>query len=153
MGPCWKWNGQRFKTIFLLLVYVWQAISLTRLIRICILFSNGYFVYTALEVRKMKMYDFKTRGGDEICLSDVKMHNKNENCRKTPNILACSKRSDSRERCEVKKAMKSRGGWTTNNVSRVAIRVSRVLLDGLQKKERLLVVYVSLRSRASRIRA
>ena len=58
----------------------------------------------------MKMYDFKTRGGDEICLSDVKMHNKNENCRKTPNILAGSKRSDSRERCEVKKAMKSRGG-------------------------------------------
>ena len=27
------------------------------------------------------------------------------------------------------------------SVSRVAIRVSRVLLDGLQKKERLLVVY------------
>ena len=25
-------------------------------------------------------------------------------------ILACSKRSDSGERCEVKKAMKSRGG-------------------------------------------
>ena len=29
--------------------------------------------------------------------------------------------------------------------SRVAICVSRVLLDGLQKKERLLVVYVCLR--------
>ena len=58
----------------------------------------------------MKMYDFKTRGGDEICLSDVKMHNKNENCRKTLNILARSNRSDSGERCEVKKAMKSRGG-------------------------------------------
>ena len=26
------------------------------------------------------------------------------------NLLACSKRSDSGERCEVKKAMKSRGG-------------------------------------------
>ena len=35
----------------------------------------------------MKMYDFKTRGGGEICLSDVKMHKKNENCRKTLNIL------------------------------------------------------------------
>ena len=57
-----------------LYVYVRQAISLTRLIRICTHFSNGYFVYTALEVRKMKMYDFKTRGGGEICLSDVKMH-------------------------------------------------------------------------------
>ena len=30
------------------------------------------------------------------------------------------------------------------SVSRVAIRVSRVLLDGLQKKERLLVVYLLL---------
>ena len=71
-----KWNSQRFKTIFLLHFYVRQAISLTRLLRICTLFSNGYFVYTALEVSKMKMYDFKTRGGGEICLSDVKMHKK-----------------------------------------------------------------------------
>ena len=35
----------------------------------------------------MKMYDFKTRDGVEICLFDVKMHKKNENCRKTLNIL------------------------------------------------------------------
>ena len=30
--------------------------------------------------------------------------------KRTPNFLACSKRSDSGERCRVKKAMKSRGG-------------------------------------------
>ena len=32
--------------------------------------------------------------------------------------------------------------FSKGSVSRVAIRVSRVLLDGLQKKERLLVVYL-----------
>ena len=33
-----------------------------------------------------------------------------QNHHQKPVVLACSKRSDSGERCEVKKAMKSRGG-------------------------------------------
>ena len=40
-------------------------------------------------------------------------HSTMGNKRRLVNALACSKRSDSGERCEVKKAMKSRGGLGT----------------------------------------
>ena len=41
------------------------------------------------------------------------VHSTMGNKRRLVNALACSKRSDSGERCEVKKAMKSRGGLGT----------------------------------------
>ena len=39
------------------------------------------------------------------------------------------------------------------SVTRVAICVSRVLLDGLQKKERLLVVYKDVRCKVCKVQA
>ena len=53
----------------------------------------------------LKLPDFAFYKG---CFSDGKEMYKKAGC--TFRVIACSKRSDSGERCEVKKAMKSRGG-------------------------------------------
>ena len=54
------------------------------------------------------------------------------------NCIDCVRERRSCERRETRAAALSH---LASSVTRVAICVSRVLLDGLQKKERLLVVY------------
>ena len=50
------------------------------------------------------------------------VHSTMGNKRRLVNALACSKRSDSGERCEIKKAMKSRGGLGTEVLAFIVSR-------------------------------
>ena len=61
-------------------------------------------------------------------------------------LLACSKRSDSGERCEVKKAMKVEGDWGERCSSSLAFIFSRTFLllrsHYLNAWKRLIVMFV-----------
>ena len=60
------------------------------------------FPWTPKRARKCESKPWYTRGADGRSVGHV--------ITKFSGMVACSKRSDSGERCEVKKAMKSRGG-------------------------------------------